>query len=81
MKRPVASSKSSARFIFFVEGEVKGVERAAGVTEAGLHATPFEEPILSALQFIGDEDRDQVEGWETLGLRVPEAGVQRIGHP
>ena len=65
---------------FLVEGEIEGVERAAGITEAGLHAAPFEEPILSALQFIGDEDRDQVERRETLGLRMPETGVQCIGH-
>ena len=44
-----------------VEGEVEAVERAVGVAEAGLLVAPGEQPVLAALEFVGDERGDEVE--------------------
>src|SRR5690606_15891448 len=53
-----------------VKVEVEGVERAAGVAEAGLLDAPFEEAVLAAHELVGDERRKEVDRRELLGLRV-----------
>jgi len=63
-----------------VEGEVKRVERAGGIAEARLDATSFEQPILSPLQLVVDEHRDQVERREPLGLGVAQPRLEHVGH-
>ena len=65
---------------FLVEGEIEGVERACGIAEAGLHATPFEQAILPTLQFITHEHRDEVEWGQAFRLRMAEAHVEDVGH-
>ena len=80
MKRPVASSKTRARLHLLVEVEIEGVERLAGIAEAGLGAAAVEEAILAADELIADERGDEVEGGRALGLRLAEAGLEGIGH-
>ena len=65
---------------FLVEGEVEGVEGARRIAKACLHAPPFEEAILSTLQFIADEHRDEVEWGQAFGLRMPQPRVEHVGH-
>jgi hypothetical protein len=45
-----------------------------------LDATAFEEPILSALQFVVHQHGDEIERRQPLRLRMAEARFQHIGH-
>ena len=63
-----------------VEGEIKAVERAVGVPEAGLLMPPGEEAVLAPEKLVGDQRRDEVERGEWLGLGLAEPGLQDIGH-
>ena len=64
----------------FVEIEIKPVERAVGVAEAGLLVPPVKEPVLPSLQLVTDEDRHEVERREPLRLRVTQPGLKDVGH-
>jgi hypothetical protein len=63
-----------------VEVKVEGVERLAGVPEAGLRAPASEEPILAADELIGDERGDEIERHQPLGLGLTEPGLEPVGH-
>jgi hypothetical protein len=63
-----------------VELEVEGVERLAGVAEAGVGAPAVEEPILAADELVGDERGDEVERGQPLRLRLVEPGFKGGGH-
>ena len=63
-----------------VEGEVEGVERALGVTEAGLLAPAFEKAILAALEFVAHKCGHEVDGWEVFGLSLSEPRFEDGGH-
>ena len=41
---------------------------------------PFNEPVLATEEFIGDEDRDQIERREPLALGLAEPGFEHGGH-
>ena len=45
-----------------VEGEVETVERAVGVSESGLLVSSGEQAVLAALELLGDERGDEVDG-------------------
>ena len=45
-----------------VEGEVEAVERTVGVSESGVLVSPGEQSVLAALEFVGDERGDEVDG-------------------
>ena len=51
-----------------VEIEIKGVERALGVTEACELVSAFEQAVLPAAEFVGHQRGHQVEGRQLLGL-------------
>lgn len=61
IKRPVARSWMSARFIFFVEVTIKAIERAIGMAEAGLFVTALEEPVLSTQELVRHQRRDEID--------------------
>ena len=63
-----------------VEGEVEAVERAVGISEAGLLVAPGEQPVLAALEFVGDERGDQVERGHLLDLSLLQTRVEDVGH-
>ena len=50
------------------------------IAKARLRATTFEQPILSALQFVVHEHRDEIERWHAFRLGVLQLGVEYIGH-
>ena len=63
-----------------VEIEVEGVERAVGVAEARQLVAALEQPVLSALEFVGDERGDEIDGRHLFGLRLAQAGFEDGGH-
>ena len=63
-----------------VEGEVEAVERAVGVAKPRLLVPPGEQPVLAALELVGDERREQVDRRHLLGLGLEQAGVEDVGH-
>ena len=63
-----------------VESEVETVERAVGVSESGLLVSPGEQPVLAALEFVGDERGEEVDRGHLLGLRLEQTGVENVGH-
>lgn len=65
---------------FLVEGEIEAVQRARGITKAGVRASPFEQAILAALQFIVHQHRDEIERWHAFGLGVTKPRVEHVGH-
>ena len=65
---------------FLVEGEVEAVEGAVGVAESGLLVSPGEEAVLTALELVGDERGDEVDGGHLLDLGLLQARVEDIGH-
>ena len=65
---------------FLVEGEVEAVEGAVGVAESGLLVAPGEEAVLTALELVGDERGDEVDGGHLLDLGLLQARVEDIGH-
>ena len=62
-----------------VEGEVEAVERAVGVPESGLLMPAGEEAVLAALELVGDERGEQVDGSHLLGLGLEQARFEDIG--
>jgi hypothetical protein len=64
-----------------VEIEIKPVERAIPIAEAGLFVAAFKEPVLPPLQLVTDERGHEVEGRELLRLRVTQPGFEDVGHP
>lgn len=63
-----------------VEGEIKAVERAVGITKPRLGVPARKEAVLAALQFVADERRDEIERREALGLGLMEPGLEHGGH-
>ncbi len=72
--------KNQRAIHLLVEGEIKRVERATRIAEAGLRAAAFEQAILSALQLVIHEHRDEIKRREPLGLRMAQARFQHVGH-
>ena len=64
-----------------VEGEVEAVERAVGVAKARLLVSPGEQPVLAALELVGDERREQVERAAPSARSGPGAGACRGRRP
>ena len=46
-----------------------------------MFVTPRQKPILTSLELVGDERGHEIERSELLGLRLPEADFEDIGHP
>jgi len=63
-----------------VKSKVETVERAVGVSESGLLVSPCEEAVLAALELVGDERGEQVDGGELLGLGLEQARFEDVGH-
>jgi hypothetical protein len=61
-----------------VEIEIEAVERLAGIAEAGLLVASVTEPVLSTLQFVADEHRDEIEWRHAFGLRMLQAGWEYV---
>ena len=80
MKRPVASSKTSAAIELPVEVEIEGVEGFADVAEAGLFEAAVEQPVLAAEQLVPDERGEEVDRGELLRLRLEQPRLQAGGH-
>jgi hypothetical protein len=55
---------------FFIEVKVKGVERAIGIAEARQLVPALEQAVLSPLQFIAHERRDEINRGHLFCLRV-----------
>ena len=80
MKRPVASSKTSARFIFLLKSKSKVSSVLPGSRKRACVAAALEEPILPPDELVADERGDEVERRQPLGLRLAEAGFEDVGH-
>ena len=63
-----------------IEIEIEGVERLGGIAKVRLGASPREQAILAPDELVGDERGDEIEWGLALGLGLPEAGVQDVGH-
>ena len=63
-----------------VEIEIKAVERAVGIAEAGELVASGQEPIFASLQFVGDERGDEIERRQPFGLGMTESGFEDVGH-
>ena len=63
-----------------VEGEVEAVERAVGVPESGLFVPAGEQAVLAALELVGDERGEQVDGGHLLGLGLEQARLEDVCH-
>ena len=61
MKRPVASSWISARFIFLLKSKSKVSSERSGSRKRGLFVPPLEEAVLPPQQFVGDERRHEID--------------------
>src|SRR5947208_3522174 len=79
MKRPVASSWMSARFIFLLKSRSE-VSRELDVAEASLLQAASDESILASEQFVTHQHRDEVDGRVFLRLRLAETGLEDVGH-
>jgi hypothetical protein len=63
-----------------VEVEIEGVERLAGIAEAGLFEATLEEPVLALQQLVLDEGGQEVDRGELLGLGLEEPAFEAGGH-
>src|SRR5688572_1926321 len=63
-----------------VEGEIKIVQCAVCISEAGLLTAPFQQTIRSTGKFIRYQTRDQVDRRHRFGLRLAQSGFQHCGH-
>lgn len=63
-----------------VELEVEAIERLVGIAEASLLDAPGEQPVLSALEFVLDERRQQVDGRPLALLGFEQAHLQMLRH-
>ena len=63
-----------------VKVEIETVERAIGIAEARLFVAPIKEAVLPPLQFVAHERGDEIERRQPLGLGVPQARLQDVGH-
>ena len=63
-----------------VEGEVEAVERAVGVPESGLFVPAGEQAVLAALELVGDERGEQVDGGHLLGLGLEQTRLEDVCH-
>ena len=63
-----------------VEIEIKIVERAIGIAKARQLVPALEQPVLSAVQFVGHERGHEVDGRHLLGLGLAQAGFEDGGH-
>ena len=79
-KRAVASSCSQGPIHLLVKVEIEAVERSIRIAEARLFVASVKESVLSSLQFVTHEHGDEIERGQPVGLRVPEAGLQDVGH-
>ena len=80
MKRPVASSWISARFIFLLKSKSKRIERAVRIAEARLFVPALEQAVLSAQELVGHEHRHEIDRRELLGLGVAQSGFEDGRH-
>ena len=63
-----------------VEIEIKAIERAVGIAEAGELVAARQEPVFAPLQFVGDERGDQIERRQPFGLGMTEPGFEDVSH-
>jgi hypothetical protein len=63
-----------------VDAKVKAIERALGITKAGLLEPAREEPILAAQQFVAHERREQIDRGLAFLLRLAQSRLEYIGH-
>ena len=80
MKRPDGEVVDQGAIHLLVEIEIKAIERAIGIAEAGLFVPPLEQPILSAQELVGDQRRHEIDRREAIGLRLTQAGFEDRGH-
>ena len=63
-----------------VEVEIKILQGAVRVAEAGQFQASGQQSIFTASQFVGHEGGDKVERREPLGLGVAQPGLEDVGH-
>jgi hypothetical protein len=80
MKRPVASSKTRARWSFLLKSKSK-VSRVLSASRKRACPPACEQAILPPDQFVADECGDEIERREPLGLCLTEPGFERVGYP
>lgn len=59
---------------------MKGIERARGITKAGLLVPALKEAVLPTGEFVGHERRHEIDGGYFLDLRLAKSRVQDGGH-
>ena len=81
MKRAVASSKMSARFIFLLKSKSKVSSVRVGVAEAGLLDAALEEPVLAARQLVAGRARRRDRAAPVVSVWAWRSRVSRtVGH-
>ena len=80
MKRPVASSWISARFIFLLKSKSKLSSERSGSRKPRLFVAALEQAVLPPQEFVGHEHRHEIDRRELLGLGVAEAGFEDGRH-
>src|SRR3981081_755315 len=63
-----------------VEIEVKAVQGALRITEAGFLRAPLKQSVLSSQQLVGDECGNEIDGRRLLGLGLAQPGFQDVSH-
>jgi hypothetical protein len=63
-----------------VEVEIEGVERLAGVAEAGVLDAALEQPVLPLQELVLDEGREEVDRDQLLRLGLEEPAFEAGGH-
>jgi hypothetical protein len=62
--------KHQTPIYFRVEVEVEAIESFVRVAKSGLLFSAFEQAIATAIQFVGDEAGEEVDGRHGFGLRL-----------
>ena len=80
MKRPVASSWISARFIFLLKSKSKVSSERLRVAKARLFVPALEQSVLSTQELVGHERRYEIDRRQLFGLGVAQAGFEDGRH-
>jgi hypothetical protein len=65
---------------FGIKAKVEVTETAAGITEASLFASAFEQPVSAAREFVRYQAGDQIYGSHGFGLSLAQPGFEHCGH-